>query len=187
MFNKQEIKEFLIKYGKKWFFPDFSNKITWFVITLGAGIILTPIPIKIVVYNWLIDTFNLNSSKYLTLSDLGNRNEDYIVGFALIFLALSHNLISKWLTIERQNTEVIRKREQISKWRKMIIEVHKGRPNSSLQTHPDYLSLEPLLKKEVNNKVYGENRVFMYGSDLQSPLREIKDEITRIEKEWRVN
>lgn len=35
--------------------------------------------------------------------------------------------------------------------------------------------------------VYGENRVFIVGNDLQSPLREIKDEIIRIEKEWGVN
>ncbi|MFN7835113.1 MAG: hypothetical protein ACK5NY_04895 [Burkholderiaceae bacterium] len=97
MFTKQEVKEFIIKLGKRWFFPEFYTKVTWYVITLGAGIILTPTPLKLLVCNWLIDSFNLNSGKQLTLSEMGTGAADYWRGFALIVLALLHNIFSKWL------------------------------------------------------------------------------------------
>ncbi len=97
MFTREEIKEFVIKLGKKWFFPNFYNKVTWYVITLGAGVILTPVPFKLVVYNWIIDTFNLNSGELLKLSEMGSNSSDYYLGFALILLALLHNVFSKWL------------------------------------------------------------------------------------------
>ena len=97
MFTKEEIKEFVIKYGKKWFFPDFYNKVTWYVVTLGAGIILTPTPLKLVVYNWIIESFNLNAGNTLTLSEMSSGTEDYWIGFALILSALLHNVFSKWL------------------------------------------------------------------------------------------
>lgn len=97
MFTKEEIKEFVIKFGKKWLFPDFYNKVTWYVVTLGAGIILTPTPFKLVVYNWIIESFNLNAGNTLTLAEMGNSKADYWLGFALIISALLHNVFSKWL------------------------------------------------------------------------------------------
>lgn len=97
MFTKEEIKEFVIKFGKKWLFPDFYNKVTWYVVTLGAGIILTPTPFKLVVYNWIIESFNLNAGNTLTLAEMGNSTADYWLGFALIISALLHNVFSKWL------------------------------------------------------------------------------------------
>lgn len=97
MFTKKEIKEFIVKLGNKWFFPDFYNKITWYVITLGAGIILTPTPLKLLFYNWLIDSFNLNSGNNISLAAVGKTSVDYLLGFSLILLALLHNIFSKWL------------------------------------------------------------------------------------------
>lgn len=97
MFTKEEVKEFVIKYGRKWLFPDFYNKVTWYVVTLGAGIILTPTLFKLVVYNWIIESFNLNSGNTLTLSEMGSSTADYWLGFALIISALLHNVFSKWL------------------------------------------------------------------------------------------
>lgn len=97
MFTKEEVKEFIIKFGKKWLFPDFYNKVTWYVVTLGAGVILTPTPFKLMAYNWLIDTFNLNSGETITLSEMGSGTADYWLGFALIAMALMHNVFSKWL------------------------------------------------------------------------------------------
>jgi len=112
MFTKAEVKEFLIKYGKRWLFPDFYNKVTWYVVTLGAGIIVTPTPIKLVVYNWMIDSFNLNSGKSLTLSDMGSNHADYWLGFALIISALLHNVFSKWL-LHQNDIQVRIKAEKV--------------------------------------------------------------------------
>ncbi|MBE3671496.1 hypothetical protein BOO25_21545 [Vibrio navarrensis] len=100
MFSKQEVKAFLIKLGRKWFFPDFANKVTWFVVTLGASIILAPIPLKQVILNFLIESFNLNSGELLTLAELGSTSADYWLGFALIAIALAHNVFCKWLVLQ---------------------------------------------------------------------------------------
>jgi len=100
LFTKAEIKEFTIKYGKKWFFPDFTNKLTWYVVILGAGIILTPAPLKMMFYNWLIDTFNIDLGTHFTFPELQADSADYIVGFGLILIALIHNLFSKWLLLQ---------------------------------------------------------------------------------------
>jgi len=62
-----QIKEIIIK---KWIFPDFSNKLTWLVGGAGVTILLTPTPIKQIFYNWLIDTFNMNSGEQYTLAEL---------------------------------------------------------------------------------------------------------------------
>jgi len=97
VFSKEEVKEFIVKYGKKWFFPDFTNKVTWYVATLGAGIIIAPTPFKVIFYNWLIDTFNLNLGNHFTLSEVSSNTADYWVGFGLIVIALVNNLFSKWL------------------------------------------------------------------------------------------
>ncbi|HEJ9394800.1 TPA: hypothetical protein SMM67_001995 [Proteus mirabilis] len=92
MFNKKELKDILLK---KIIFPDFSNKITRLVIGVGITIILAPIPLKVVLYNWLIKTFNLNSGEMLKLSDFQSGSTDYIWGFSLIALALIHNIAYK--------------------------------------------------------------------------------------------
>lgn len=104
MFTKNEIRKFILKLGKKWFFPEFSNKITWAAISLGVGVVLTPTPFKLMLYNWLVDTFNLNSGNYFLLSELSSGAADYWVGFALIALALAHNLCSKWLQLTHEKS-----------------------------------------------------------------------------------
>jgi len=104
VFTEKEIKEFIIKVGSKWFFPDFSNKLTWYVVTLGAGIILLPAPIKLVFLNWLINLFNTNSGIYLQLPDL-NANSDYTTGIFLIILALLHNLGYKYIRLSKEKFE----------------------------------------------------------------------------------
>jgi hypothetical protein len=113
MFTKEEVKEFVIKYGKKWLFPDFYNKVTWYVVTLGAGIILTPTPFKLVVYNWIIESFNLNLGNALTLSEMGYSTADYWLGFAIIISALLHNVFSKWLLYQNDIKDMV-KAEKVS-------------------------------------------------------------------------
>lgn len=97
MFSRIEIKAFIVKLGGKWFFPNFNNKLTWYVVTLGASIILTPTPLKLVLYNWLIETINLNSGVPFSMVDIGEISADYWLGFGLIITALFHNVFSKWL------------------------------------------------------------------------------------------
>jgi hypothetical protein len=88
LFTKDERKEFLIKLGKRWIFPDFSNRVTWYAITLGATVILFPTPGKLIFYNWLVDSFNINSGKYFIFADFKTGNADYWLGFSLIIFSL---------------------------------------------------------------------------------------------------
>jgi hypothetical protein len=91
VFTEEEVKTFIIRVGEKWFFPDFTNKLTWYVVTLGTGFILVPQPVKLFVINWLIKTFNVNSGLAVALPDM-EASTDYTTGVILVFMALAHNI-----------------------------------------------------------------------------------------------
>ncbi len=101
MFNKEEIKAFIIRLGEKWFFPDFTNKLTWYVVTLGAGFILVPQPVKLFFINWLIEVFNVNSGLKLTLPEM-EASTDYTTGIILVFIALAHNIGYKYFELKKE-------------------------------------------------------------------------------------
>ena len=98
-------------------------------------------------------------------------------------------IVKHWL--ERSAVERDRRREQIKRWRSMILEVERlfnesGELGLSLQLHPDFLSLEPHLEGEVQRVAYAPNRTVSLGVHLPHPLQMIKDDIARIEREWGV-
>ena len=103
--DSSSIGHWLESTGKEWLrrflFPDFSNKLTWYVVVLGAGPILTPASMQFLVFDWLVDTFSLSLGKELTLADFATSNADYWLGFGLIALALIHNIGNKWLTLKQ--------------------------------------------------------------------------------------
>ncbi|WP_159167587.1 MULTISPECIES: hypothetical protein [Aeromonas] len=96
MISKKEIKDLVIALGKKYFFPDFTNKLTWFVVTVGGAVILTPTVFKQIFYNWLVATFNLNSGIQFTFAELESSTADYTIGCSLIALALLHNIMNRY-------------------------------------------------------------------------------------------
>lgn len=162
MFSKKEIKEFVVKLGNKWFFPDFSNKITWYVIILGAAIVATPTPLKLIFYNWLIDSFNLNSGMHLTLPELTSDSADYWLGFSLILLALLHNVISKWILLHNRLFEKRDNERLIEVDRKLFEEFLKTFPSNSsslclLQEHDFGASFKRDSLREIDAFVYGWN------------------------------
>ena len=102
-----------IAFLKKWLFPDFTNKLTWFVVSVGVGILVTPSPLKLVFYNWVIETLNLNSGVPFTLADLNADSAGSIYGFLLIAFGLLHNIAYKYFssagniqTVEKNNRHV---------------------------------------------------------------------------------
>ena len=104
MSSKEKTKLSLIKPGEKWFFPDFTNKLTWFVITLGASFILVPQQIKLFIINWLIEIFNINSGHKLTLPEL-EPGYDYTVGVILILFALLLNIGRRYSGLKKEESE----------------------------------------------------------------------------------
>ena len=101
MFNRNEVKEFIIKYGKKWIFPDFTNKLTWFVVSIGGTLLLTPVVFKQLFYNWLVDTVNLNSGNYITIAELQSDSPDYAIGTSLIVFGFRFFQLNEiWFTVD---------------------------------------------------------------------------------------
>lgn len=96
MISKKELKQLVIALGKKYIFPDFTNKLTWFVVSVDGIIILTPTALKQIFYNWLVATLNLNSGAQLTFAELESSTTDYTLGFSLIALALIHNVANRY-------------------------------------------------------------------------------------------
>lgn len=98
MFSRQEAKELIIKASNCWLFPDFTNKLTWYIAILGGTILATPTAFKEIFCNFLVDTFNLNSGNHFTLAELQASTVEPLTGLGLIALALIHNLANKFLT-----------------------------------------------------------------------------------------
>ncbi len=93
--------------------------------------------------------------------------------------------------IEEATREKERKRALIAVWRKMLLEVQSAKEYENevsqiLGVHPSYLSLEPHLSKEGKKRFHAGARTITVGSPLSTPLIAIKDEISRLEKEWGV-
>lgn len=108
MLATSELKNLALEYGKKFLFPDFTNKLTWFVAGVGGAIILTPTPLKLITYNWLIDSANLNSGSRFTLAELKPDAADYWVGAALIAGALLHNVANRYLIYKEKQSSLPR-------------------------------------------------------------------------------
>lgn len=96
MISKNEIRQLVIAIGRKYLFPDFTNKLTWFVVTVGGTIILTATAFKQIFYNWLVATFNINAGVKFSFAELESSNADYMLGFFLITLALIHNIANRY-------------------------------------------------------------------------------------------
>lgn len=96
MVSKEEFKKLIIALGKKWLFPDFTNKLTWFVVSVGCGVFIAPMPLKLLFYNWLVDTINLNAGGPFTLSEIQSDSTEYIWGAILVALALIHNIGNRY-------------------------------------------------------------------------------------------
>ncbi|MDE9455831.1 hypothetical protein [Xenorhabdus bovienii] len=97
MNSKEEKQALFIEWIKKWLFPDFTNKLTWCVAGTGIAIILAPDPLKLIFYNWLVNTFNLNSGLPFTLAELKSSEGDNAAGGVLVVFALIHNIANKFL------------------------------------------------------------------------------------------
>ena len=113
----RELINIALKWIERRLFPDFSNKLTWLVVTTGCGILLTPEPLKLVILNWLVVTFNLNAGTPFTLLEIQSGPTDKILGSGIILLGLFHNIIYKYLSMRHSqlghgNSEEIPKNDR---------------------------------------------------------------------------
>ena len=101
------------------------------------------------------------------------------------------SVLAPWVKhrIELKTAEISRKRQLISDWRHMVIEITKDAtgPDDArvlLQNHPAFLSLEPHLTEEARRTAYARNFTVAMGVEVPYPLHVIKKDIIRIEKTW---
>lgn len=94
MFSNAEIKEFVTKLGKHWFFPDFNNKLTWWVVGTGVGVVLFSPPVWMEIFNWCLEQLNTNTGANLVLTKLGE-GPGAGFGVSLIGIGLLHNVAVK--------------------------------------------------------------------------------------------
>ncbi|AVD91482.1 MULTISPECIES: hypothetical protein [Pseudomonas] len=106
MFTGQEVKGFFVALGRKWLFPDFNNKLTWWVAGAGGAVLLAATPLKTLLLDWLVESAILNVGQVLSLAKFGDDKADYWMGVVLILAALIHNVAiryaSYWLS-EKEN------------------------------------------------------------------------------------
>ena len=94
--------------------------------------------------------------------------------------------------LEQSAAERERRREQIEKWRSMVVQVERQsrEPGTNLrqmlQLHPDFLSLEPHLTPGARESVHKRFFLVQMGHELPIHLRIVSDEISRIEKTWKL-
>lgn len=60
------LKNILSKLLKEWLFPDFSNKLTWTIVTTGLAKFAAPNIFKLYIYNRFIDITGANNGIHLT-------------------------------------------------------------------------------------------------------------------------
>ncbi|NYA43251.1 hypothetical protein HZI31_08035 [Serratia fonticola] len=116
VFTKEEIKEFLIKFGKRVFFPDVSNRISKYVMVAGVTIIAGMNPYSIVLLNWLVDLFNKSNEARFTIPHFSGDRVDYIWGVVLVLTAITHNILYQWMKFnqEKKQSEHINAMEMLA-------------------------------------------------------------------------
>lgn len=99
MSNNIDVKDILLRVFNKIVFPDFSNRISWVLLSSGVLIIAGTSTFTLVFVNWMIENFNLNNGIGFTLSEYKNAGPGYGWGMLCIVLALIHNISYRTLLV----------------------------------------------------------------------------------------
>lgn len=76
-------------------FPEFSNKVTWALITLGSSMFLLPAPTYLLFTNLLIDFYNKKTQSNISLIDINSVNPSNGIALTLILSGLAYHLFIK--------------------------------------------------------------------------------------------
>ncbi|WP_160314746.1 hypothetical protein [Photobacterium swingsii] len=188
-----------MKYGNKVIFPNFANKLTSTIVISGLGLIVTPAPIKVVFFNWLIDVFNLNSGVPVTLPDVSSGTADFTYGLTLVAIGLVFNLIRYWFEFKTNERESAVKLEHR---KKLLSDVRKalsvdGLTNRQFRKSTEYAQIKKYLSADTIKAVEGEHtkgpgsseiiRIVVgeaRGSGVNPFKNSVLDELADIEIEW---
>ncbi|WP_305822506.1 hypothetical protein [Massilia brevitalea] len=174
--NELELKDVLKGAIRRFFLPDLVSKLTFVVIGIGASILLFPTPLKVLFYNALISTFNINSGAPITIGELSSGYADYWIGLVLVVLGITYNLLARILQFYSEHFVRLAKNNVAAVDRKLfglllsdlpsdsgIVELARhhdfghsfdNRPTGRLEEfllkwrHPEFMFLDPELEKK---------------------------------------
>lgn len=124
-------------------FPEFSNKVTWLLITAGIAILILPVPTYVIFLNLIIDFYNNTVNAHVKLIDIGDFTTSTGAALTLIISGLLYHLAIKstqlYGEIYKTKTEEIQK-ERIEIKEKDILERMK---NADVKLFETFISLLP--------------------------------------------
>lgn len=80
-------------------FPEFSNKVTWTLITIGVAVLIMPAPTYLMILNFLVDFYNSKANANIKLIDIGNITPGTGTGLTLILSGLIYHLAIKGIQL----------------------------------------------------------------------------------------
>lgn len=92
----KNLELFINKFINK-LFPEFSNKVTWLLITFGISILALPAPTYILFVNLIIDFYNKTTKSNVMLIDIDKIAPSSGIALTLILSGLGYHLIIKGL------------------------------------------------------------------------------------------
>lgn len=136
-------------------FPEFSNKVTWTLITVGIGILALPAPTYLLFINLVIDFYNKKTNSNINLIEINNITPSSGIALTLIITGLIYHLTIKGLQIY---PEIIRENNEK--------EVNKNKRIADITLYEKFIELFPptslsvrLLKDQDFGSPYHENAV----------------------------
>lgn len=93
------MKEIFIKKLIGKIFPEFSNKVTWTLITIGIAILAIPAPTYLLPVNFIIDVYNKKTDSDINLITIDSISPSNGVALTLIILGLVYHLAIKALQL----------------------------------------------------------------------------------------
>lgn len=76
-------------------FPEFSNKVTWTLLTAGIGILALPAPTYLLFVNLIIDFYNKTTNSEISLLKIDSITPSSGVALTLILSGLVFHLLIK--------------------------------------------------------------------------------------------
>ncbi|MBT1727462.1 hypothetical protein [Enterobacter quasimori] len=151
----KEILEILAKKLIGKIFPEFSNKVTWSLITVGLGILALPAPTYILFLNLIIDFFNKTTDSTVNLVDIENITPSNTIALTLIISGLLYHVVIKALQLYPE--VIIENNKKEVQERKRIADIELYKSFMSLLP-PTSLTIE-LLKNHDFGATFHENSI----------------------------
>lgn len=100
-------------------FPEFSNKVTWSLITLGIGFLALPAPTYLLFINLILDFYNEKTNSNINLIDINSITPSSGIAFSLIITGLIYHLTIKGMqlypeVIKENHNKEINDRKRVS-------------------------------------------------------------------------